>query len=122
MLNETKRSPGGRPGDAARRAALAPLVDALEAELRRMGWWQDRPIEPERLQFRAAFGMDTMAFPQWLQFVFVPAGRAVAAGTRPLPPASALAAHAVREFDGLDEQTVTLRELLQRIDAAIEGR
>ena len=111
----------GRPDDAARRAALAVATDALVAELQRLGWWQATPIEPERLQFRAAFGMDTMAFSQWLQFVFVPAARAVAAGDRPLPPGSALAVHAVREFDGVEEAG-PLCDVLRRIDDAVEGR
>jgi len=110
-----------KPGEAARRAALAPAVDALEAELRRLGWWQSAPIEPERMQFRAPFGMDTMAFSQWLQFVFVPAARSMLAGERELPPSSMLAPHAVREFDGVDEAW-ELCDILRRIDEAVNGR
>ena len=109
---------GGKRSDAERRAALAPEVDALEAELKRLGWWQSTPIEPEKLAFRQAFGMDTMAFSQWLQFVFVPAARDMLAGNRALPPSSMLAAHAVREFDGVDEAEGVC-EVLRRIDAAV---
>lgn len=32
------------------------------------GW----PIEGAKLQFRQAFAMDTMAFVEWLQYVFIP--------------------------------------------------
>lgn len=106
--------------DTQRRAALAPEVDALEAELRRLGWWQSTPIEPERMNFRAAFGMDTMAFSQWLQFVFVPAAREILAGRRDVPPSSSLAAHAVRELDGVDEAQ-QLCAILRAIDAAVNG-
>ena len=103
-----------------RRAMLARETDALEAELRRLGWWQATPIEPERMDFRAAFAMDTMAFSQWLQFVFVPAAREIAAGRRDLPPRSMLAAHAVREYDGVDAADA-LCAILGRIDAATHG-
>lgn len=107
-----------KPTDAQRRAALAPHIDALEAELRRLGWWQATPIAPEKLEFRSAFGMDTLAFSQWLQFVFVPIAREMVAGDRPLPPSSMLAAHAVREFDGVDE-AAHLCDVLHEIDAAV---
>ena len=65
--------------------------------------------------------MDTMAFSQWLQFVFVPMARAMIAGERPLPPSSSLAPHAVREFDGQDE-AARLCDILRDIDAAVGGR
>lgn len=120
LFDSLRRGLGGKPDDDARRATLAPAVAALEAELQRLGWWQSAPIEPEKLQFRAAFAMDTMAFQQWLQFVFVPAARSMLAGERPLPPSSMLAAHAVREFDGCDEADA-LCGILRRIDAAVNG-
>ena len=113
------RSGGAGRTDEARRAALAPAVAALEAELRRLGWWQVAPIEPERMNFRQAFGMDTMAFAQWLQFVFVPAAREMLAGRRPLPPSSMLAAHAVREFDGVPEAD-RVCAILRDVDAAVD--
>jgi uncharacterized protein YqcC (DUF446 family) len=120
LLDSLRRSLGDKKDDLARLAALAPAIDALETELRRLGCWQSTPIEPEKLQFRAAFGMDTMAFSQWLQFVFVPAARSMLAGERALPPSSMLAAHAVREFDGYDEAG-PLCEVLCRIDVAVNG-
>ena len=104
--------------ESDRRAELARETDALEAELRRLGWWQSTPIEPERMDFRAAFAMDTMAFSQWLQFVFVPAAREIAAGRRALPPSSHLAAHAVRELDGVEDADA-LCAILRRIDDAV---
>jgi uncharacterized protein YqcC (DUF446 family) len=107
--------------DDPRRSMLAPHVDALEAELRRLGWWQAGPATREMLAFERAFAMDTMAFSQWLQFVFLPAARDMLAGTRALPPSSSLAPHAVREFDGVDEAS-ELEAILRRIDDAVNGR
>ena len=120
LFDKLRRGLGMKADDRTRLAALASAIAALEAELRRMGWWQDTPIEPERMQFRQAFGMDTMAFSQWLQFVLVPAAHSMLAGERPLPPSSMLAAHAVREFDGQDEANA-LCDVLRRVDAAVNG-
>jgi uncharacterized protein YqcC (DUF446 family) len=71
----------------------------IEAEMRRIGLWQSEPLKPEQLQFTQAFAMDTMAFSQWLQFVFLPRAREAAEANR-LPRSSSVAAQAVREFDG----------------------
>ena len=47
------------------------LID-LEAELRRLQWWQ--PTQPcaEALASTVPFCADTLGFDQWLQFVFLP--------------------------------------------------
>ena len=115
-----KRGVGIRPNANARLAALAPEVDALEAELKQLGWWESTPPPPEKMQFRQAFGMDTLAFSQWLQFVFVPAARSMLAGERELPPSSMVGVHAVREFDG-DDAAQGVVSILIRIDAAVNG-
>jgi uncharacterized protein YqcC (DUF446 family) len=119
-FDAVKRTVGIKPGAPARLAALAPEVDALEAELRRLGWWQAEPPPPDKMQFRLPFGMDTLAFSQWLQFVFVPAARSMLSGERPLPPSSAVGVHAVREFDG-DDAAWELCRILMRVDAAVNG-
>lgn len=97
------------------RVRAAELAAQLEQELRRLGCWQ--VIAPEFDPARdGPFGMHTMAFEQWLQAVLVPALREVAAGARPMPPRSNLAAHAVREFDGGDDRD-RLCELLGQVDS-----
>lgn len=103
------------------RAALARQLDAIEAELHRIGWWQHAPLPAEKLQFTQAFGADTMAFSQWLQFVFLPNAREAVAGKRALPRRSMVGAQAVREFDG-DEEAEHLCSLLSSFDVAIEGK
>lgn len=112
--------PGGFD-ETAWRAALARRLDAIEAELRRLDWWQAQPLPPEAWRFTRAFAADTMAFPQWLQFVFVPNAREAVAGQRTLPQRSMVAAQAVREFDGQDEAD-HLCSLLSGFDYAIEKK
>lgn len=119
FLDRLRRSVGIKPSHAARLAAFAPLVDRLEAQLRGGGWWQES-IEQEKLQFRQAFGMDTMAFSQWLQFVFLPAARAMLAGERRLPDSSMVGTQAIREFDG-DDAAAPLVSTLCHIDAVVNG-
>lgn len=89
--------------DDVTRQAGRRLLDEVEAEMQRVGLWQDGPLDPAVLGFRQPFGADTMTFPQWLQFVFLPRARAVLEGEELLPTDSALGARAVREFDGQDE-------------------
>jgi uncharacterized protein YqcC (DUF446 family) len=103
-----------QPQDVARHA------DRIEAEMRSIGFWQSEPLRPEQLLFKQAFALDTMAFSQWLQFVFLPRVReAVATGD--FPSSSAVGAQAVREFDTVPEAD-RLLALLSSFDALIEGR
>jgi uncharacterized protein YqcC (DUF446 family) len=81
---------------------VASKLDQIEAELKRIGWWQDQPLQPEQYQFQRAFAGDTMAYPQWLQFVFIPNVRQIIANKGSFPASSSVGAYAVREFDGLD--------------------
>jgi uncharacterized protein YqcC (DUF446 family) len=91
-------------------------ADEIEAELRRIGYWQQQPLPAEKLQFERAFGADTMSFPQWLQFVFLPRARDVAAKRSKAPDASTVGAYAVRELDG-DPKADQLVSLLSEFDA-----
>lgn len=80
--------------------AVAVAAAELEAALRALGWWSDEPPTPERMDFHAAFGIDKLAFSEWLQWVLLPRIEEGLAGAG-LPTHSEVAAHAVREFDGL---------------------
>jgi uncharacterized protein YqcC (DUF446 family) len=62
--------------DTVTRQAGRRILDAIEAEMRRVGLWQDGPLDPGALGFRQPFGADTMTFVQWLQFVLLPRARA----------------------------------------------
>lgn len=91
-------------------ATIAALTDGIEAELRKCGLWQAKPLPEEKLDFREAFAMDTMTFAQWLQFVFVPRVRE-AISTGEFPDRSDVGAQAVREFDGAPDAGELVRLL-----------
>jgi len=83
--------------------------------MRRIGYWQKQPLKPEQLRFSKAFAMDTMAFTQWLQFIFLSRVREAAASNQ-FPSSSSVGTQAVREFDG-DSDASRLVELLTEFDA-----
>ena len=80
--------------------AVERKIDEIEAEMRRIGMWQEEPLPPEMYNFTRAFGMDTMAGAQWLQFILIPRVRSIIAERGDFPNGSAVAVWASREFDG----------------------
>jgi uncharacterized protein YqcC (DUF446 family) len=93
---------------------VSRYADRIEAEMRRIGFWQAQPLRPEQLKFKQAFGMDTMTFVQWLQFIFLPRVREAVAENS-FPSGSSVGAQAVREFDG-DPEADQLITLLSEFD------
>jgi dTDP-4-dehydrorhamnose 3,5-epimerase len=90
-------------------------LEQIEAEMRHIHLWQDNPLEAEQYDFRAAFAGDTMSFPQWLQFIFIPNVKRAAESGK-FPSSSQVSVRAVREFDGMDEAS-KLIDLLSAFDA-----
>lgn len=97
-------------------AVVQAKLDAIEAEMKRSGFWQDAPLKPEQYHFERAFAQDTMAYSQWLQFIFVPRVQAIIDQRGQFPAQSMVGAQAVREFDGVDEADELVR-LLSEFDA-----
>ena len=97
-------------------AVVAAKLDEIETEMRRIGMWQEQPLRPEQYDFTRAFGMDTMAFDQWLQFIFIPRAREIVAARGKFPPYSQVSAQAVREFDTHPLDTARLQTLLHEFD------
>jgi len=85
-----------------------------------IGFWQDSPLRPDQLEFSGAFGLDKMAFPQWLQFIFIPRVREAIA-THQFPTSSHVGTQAVREFD-TEPRAARLALLLSEFDALFPGR
>jgi uncharacterized protein YqcC (DUF446 family) len=93
-------------------------ADRIEAEMRRIGFWQDKPLRPEQMEFTQAFALDTMTYAQWLQFIFLPRVREAAAANQ-FPSSSSVGTQAVREFDGSLEAG-DLITLLAEFDALFD--
>lgn len=94
---------------------LYKLLDAIETELRKLGYLID---DPGRISgISTGFGYGQVPFEQWPGQVFLPNARAAVAVDK-LPRSSQVAVAAVRHFDGIDEAD-TLLDLLGCFDAKI---
>lgn len=51
---------------------LAEHLLLIERELRVLGWWQESAPSDEALASQEPFCVDTLAFEQWLQWIFLP--------------------------------------------------
>jgi uncharacterized protein YqcC (DUF446 family) len=94
---------------------------AIEQEMRRIGVWEvPRPTDTAIAQ-GGAFGGASMAFVQWLRWVWAERMNHVLATHSPFPPGSQLAAYAVREFDGQPEYD-PLIERLREMDDFVQSQ
>ncbi len=100
-------------------AVVQQRIDEIEAELKRIGLWRNTPLDSPQYAFTKAFGMDTMSFSQWLQFIFIPRVREIVAQRGQFPSQSQVGAQAVREFDGYSEAD-HLVWLLNQFDALFD--
>jgi uncharacterized protein YqcC (DUF446 family) len=88
------------------------LADQIEAELRKLGLWNDH-ISAMITQ-KAAFGADQLTFEAWLQSVLLARLRGASA-QMDLPTSSNLHIAGIRNFDGL-RNTHRLLSLLAMVD------
>ena len=51
---------------------LAEQLLLIERELRLQNWWSEQPPMSEALASQQPFCVDTLAFEQWLQWIFLP--------------------------------------------------
>ncbi len=112
-------------GATARTAAITAKLDAVEAEMRRLQWWDPNP--PDLLaafdEGRMRTYLDAPSFELWLQCVFLTRAReAVASQT--LPGQSQVGLMALRQYDYHQQvpEARRLLELLNEFDALIERR
>lgn len=67
---------------------LADLILAIEAEMRRIGLWEQKRPAEKALASLAPFCHDTLAFEQWLQWVFLPKMKQVVESGEEFPASS----------------------------------
>ena len=99
---------------------LADLMLAIEQSMRAADLWHANAPSPAAMASRTPFCADTLAFSEWLQFVFLPRMRALIENNQPLPSASAiapLAEEALRDHAGRDVLLDRLRQFDQLIAA-----
>ncbi|PSF05311.1 pseudouridine synthase [Marinobacter fuscus] len=93
----------------------------IEIELRRLELWQEDRPAPEAFQSTQPFCIDTMTFPQWLQFVFLERMAMMVEAGEPLPSISGIAPMVEEHFRGLPQSGRQLQAALEEMDRLLTG-
>ena len=105
------------PTESDYKKALS-LSAAIENELKRLNRWS-APLPDQAFENMGAFGQNTIAFEQWIQFILLDRMQAIARDQGEFPTGSNLTGYAVRYFDG-DTNADTLINLLKQLDDLVE--
>ena len=96
-------------------------TNKIEAELKRLNRWISHQLPPEVYDNMGAFGSNTMAFEQWLQFILIPRIHTTVEEKGDFPESSSIAPYAIRVFDG-DSKAGHLHDLLYELDKLINEK
>ncbi|EKF75471.1 hypothetical protein A11A3_03904 [Alcanivorax hongdengensis A-11-3] len=99
-----------------KRTQLAGLLDDLQTELDQQGLWESMPPAPSAFDSQTPFFADTMAFTQWLQWVFIARFRAILDAQHPLPGQCDVAPMAEEALKEMDQETTQIIALLKQFD------
>lgn len=100
---------------------LADLLLAIEAEMRRLGLWEQQPPVEEALASLMPFCHDTLQLEQWLQWVFLPKMKQVLQTGEDFPSSSEIEPLAEFRFSQLPQPTDRLLELIGQFDKLINS-
>jgi len=101
---------------------ISNVLLQIESELQLMALWEHESPPTTALASTIPFCFDTLAFHQWLQWVFLPRMREVVAGTRPWPASSDIFPIAEHSFAGKGLDAVRLLDRIKAFDAAVTAR
>tara|TARA_Y100000815_G_C13155594_1_gene429670 strand:- start:132 stop:464 length:333 start_codon:yes stop_codon:yes gene_type:complete len=99
--------------------ALADQLLLIERELRLLGVWASSPPAPEALASQEPFCVDTLAFDQWLQWIFLPRMKHILEHGQPLPAVSGILAMAEMVYQDQPQRVGGLFEALETFDLLI---
>lgn len=105
----------------ARYGLLADQLLLVERELRVQGWWAVTPPSAEALASVEPFCVDSMAFEQWLQWIFLPRMKALLEAGAALPAVSGIRPMAEMAFQQRLGQAAGLLAVLGDFDQLIGG-
>lgn len=103
----------------ARVPAIAQQLLLIERELRVQGWWQVEPPSAQALASQEPFCVDSMAFDQWLQWIFLPRMKHMLENGAALPAVSGIQPMAEQVYGDGNGQTRALVRLLGEFDRLI---
>lgn len=96
--------------------AVAEILIDIEKKLHELQLWDEVEPSAEALASVQPFAVDTLNFPQWLQFIFIPRMFYLLETQKPLPSNCGIAPMAEQYFSVLALYSAPLIAHLQRID------
>lgn len=105
----------------ARVLAVAEQLLLIERELRVQGWWEAQAPSVQALSSQEPFCVDTLAFEQWLQWIFLPRMKQLLEAGAALPSVSGIQPMAEQVYGGQAEKARVLIRLLGEFDRLIVG-
>lgn len=102
------------------RTLMLSLLQQMETVMRANDLWEAVSPPPEAFESPLPFCVDTMAFSQWMQWIFIARFRALIEGGHPLPHNCNIAAMAEEAFKGNEPDLQELIVLLRRFDQLFE--
>lgn len=91
----------------------------IERELRVLGVWTSVQPDAEALASQEPFCVDTLAFDQWLQWIFLPRMKHILEQDEPLPAVSGVLAMAEMVYQHQPQRAAGLFEALNAFDKLI---
>lgn len=102
--------------------AVARELAGIATDLQALDLWDAQPPSETALASREPFCLDTLSFPQWLQFIFLPRMSSLCEQSLTLPTKCGIAPMSEEYFRPLDLNSHSLTEALSRIDQHLEQR
>lgn len=96
--------------------SVAEILIDIEKELRELRLWEQEMPPQEALASTQPFAIDTLTFPQWLQFIFIPRLYFMVEQRVALPSVSGVKPMAEEYFKVLSLNSSALIWHLERID------
>ena len=106
---------------SAKHRQLTVELSHVESQLRTLSLWSDRAPSPAALASRQPFAVDTLAFEEWLQFIFLPRMQHLAETGSQLPADCAVAPMAEECFRHHPADVGELVARLAAIDRLLSG-
>lgn len=102
--------------------SVAEVLIDIEKELRELQLWEFEMPSDEALSSTEPFAVDTLTFPQWLQFIFLPRMYFMIEQSLPLPSNCGIAPMAEQYFSVLNLHSSPLIVYLQRVDGLLSNQ
>jgi len=98
---------------------ITVLLETLACELKLLNLWQAEQPSAVDLSSSAPFCCDTLAFEQWLQFIFIPKIRMMIDQQQLLPTKISITPMAEEAFKHLLVNVKPLFDIIQKIDECL---